>query len=60
VGVEIGQLAFVGVVFALLRIFRSTTIRWPAAVEVAPLYLIGIAGAAWMFQWGAAVLEGPG
>jgi hypothetical protein len=58
VGVEIGQLAFVGAVIALVNALRLKRIQWPSAVELAPVYLIGITGAALMFQCGAAVLAG--
>jgi hypothetical protein len=57
-GVEVGQLAFVGLVIVLLRALRQTQVRWPSAVELAPIYAIGVAGAAWMVQCAAAVLAG--
>jgi hypothetical protein len=58
-GVEIGQLAFVGAVITLGYALRVKQIEWPRALAHAPVYAIGIAGAAWMFQSGAAVLVGP-
>jgi hypothetical protein len=58
VGVEVGQLAFVAVVLACLRALRGLQIQWPSAAVLAPIYLIGIAGAAWMFQCGVAVWAG--
>jgi hypothetical protein len=58
VGVEIGQLAFVGAVITLVQVLRLKKIEWPQAVALAPVYAIGIAGAAWMYQCGAAVLAG--
>lgn len=58
VGVEVGQLVFVAVILALLRAMRGTRIQWPSAAVIVSIYLIGIAGAAWMFQCGVAVLEG--
>jgi HupE / UreJ protein len=58
VGVEIGQLAFVSAIVLLLRALRMTQIRWPQKVGAMPAYLLGIAGSAWMFQYGVAVWEG--
>ncbi len=58
VGVEIGQLAFVGAVLTLLRALRLTQVHWLRIVEILPIYLIGITGSVWMFQYGLAVWEG--
>jgi hypothetical protein len=55
VGVEIGQLAFILVVLALLRAFRLMEIRWPRPVQLAPTYAIGAFGASWTLQYGAAL-----
>jgi hypothetical protein len=55
VGVEIGQLAFIMVVLALLRAFRLMEIRWPKPVRLAPTYAIGAFGASWTLQYGAAL-----
>jgi len=57
-GVEIGQLAFVGAILALAGALRVRHLRWPRVIELAPAYLIGITGTALMFQCGAAVLVG--
>jgi hypothetical protein len=57
IGVEIGQLAFIALVFALKRSFRVMEWRWPAAVAAAPTYAIGILGASWTIQY-CAVLFG--
>ena len=57
IGVEIGQLAFIVLVFALKRSFRLMELRWPAAVAATPTYAIGILGAAWTIQY-CAVLFG--
>jgi hypothetical protein len=57
IGVEIGQLAFIALVFALKRSFRLMEWRWPAAVAAAPTYAIGILGASWTIQY-CAVLFG--
>jgi len=56
VGVEIGQLAFLALVLALVRAFRLLEIRWPRPVALAPTYAIGVFGATWTFQYGAAAL----
>jgi hypothetical protein len=57
IGVEIGQLAFIALVFALKRSFRLMELRWPAAIAAAPTYAIGILGASWTIQY-CAVLFG--
>jgi hypothetical protein len=57
IGVEIGQLAFIVLVFALKRSFRLMELRWPAAAAATPTYAIGILGAAWTIQY-CAVLFG--
>lgn len=53
VGVEIGQIAFIVVVLALLRSFRLMEIRWPRAIAALPTYAIGALGAFWTFQYTA-------
>jgi hypothetical protein len=53
IGVEIGQLAFILVVLALLRSFRLMEIRWPRPVQLAPTYAIGVFGASWTFKYAA-------
>jgi hypothetical protein len=55
IGVEIGQLAFIGLILALMRAFRLMEIRWPRPLQLAPTYAIGVAGAGWTFQYGAAL-----
>lgn len=50
IGVEIGQLGFIGLVLALVRAFRLMQIRWPRPVQLLPTYAIGVAGAGWTFQ----------
>lgn len=54
-GVEIGQLAFIALVLALIRGFRLMQVRWPKPVTFAPAYAIGVAGASWTFQYAAVV-----
>jgi hydrogenase/urease accessory protein HupE len=53
VGVEIGQLAFIAVVLALLRSFRLMELRWPRVLAAAPTYTIGVLGAFWTIQYSA-------
>jgi hypothetical protein len=50
VGVEVGQLFFVGVILALGRSFLTLEIRWPRWVEWTPAYVVGSLGAFWFIQ----------
>jgi hypothetical protein len=50
VGVELGQLAFVLFVLALVRSFRTLEIRWPRWAELLPGYVVGTLGAFWFLQ----------
>ena len=50
VGVEIGQLAFVALVFLLMRAFGKLQIRWPRWAQVLPGYVVGSVGAFWAIQ----------
>jgi hydrogenase/urease accessory protein HupE len=50
VGVELGQLGFVGLVLALERSFRTLEIRWPRVVQALPAYAVGSLGAYWTIQ----------
>ncbi len=50
-GVEIGQLAFVGLVLALVRAARLMLIRWSRPIAMAPAYVIGALGAMWTLQY---------
>ncbi len=50
VGVEIGQVAFVGLVVLLERSFRQLEFCWPVWVLRAPGYAIGSLGAFWTIQ----------
>jgi hypothetical protein len=56
VGVEIGQLAFLALVFALRRSFRLMAVTWPKAVMQLPAYAIGALGAMWTLQYSAVAL----
>ena len=50
VGVEMGQLGFVGLCFALLHGWRSLEMQWPSWVLRAPGYAVGVCGAYWTIQ----------
>jgi len=50
VGVELGQLFFVGIVLLLMRSFRLLEIRWPRWAGWFPAYLVGSLGAYWTLQ----------
>ncbi|MEJ2502239.1 MAG: HupE/UreJ family protein, partial [Gemmatimonadota bacterium] len=57
VGVEIGQLAFVGLVLLLARSFRTLEIRWPRWTLALPAYAVGTLGAFWTIDRTVALLE---
>jgi hypothetical protein len=50
VGVEAGQLGFVGLTLLLMRSFRELEFRWPRLVEALPAYAVGSLGAFWTIQ----------
>jgi hydrogenase/urease accessory protein HupE len=50
VGVEVGQLGFVGLSLAMGRSFRVLEIRWPRLVPALPGYTVGTLGAFWTVQ----------
>ncbi len=50
VGVEIGQLGFIGLVLALERSFRVLEVQWPRWAQMLPGYAVGTLGAFWTFQ----------
>jgi len=50
VGVEIGQVCFVGLIIALERSFKVLEIRWPRLAEALPGYTVGSLGAYWTIQ----------
>ena len=58
IGVEAGQLFFVGVIVALERAFRALEIRWPRFVEALPGYAVGSLGAYWTIQRTLVLLGG--
>ncbi len=58
VGVELGQLGFIGLILALERSFRILEVRWPRWVEALPGYTVGSLGAFWTIQRVAILLGG--
>jgi hypothetical protein len=50
VGVEIGQLVFIGLILGLGWAFRALEIHWPRWVERLPGYSVGVLGAFWTVQ----------
>ena len=50
VGVEIGQLLFVGAVLAVIAVCRSYIAKLPYWAKLAPPYVIGSAAMFWVFQ----------
>jgi hydrogenase/urease accessory protein HupE len=49
-GVEVGQLGFVALIFAVLHSLKRIEMRWPKRVEVVPGYAVGSLGAYWTIQ----------
>ena len=58
VGVELGQLSFIGLVLALERSFRILEVRWPRWAEALPGYTVGSLGAFWTIQRVSLLLGG--
>jgi hypothetical protein len=58
VGVELGQLGFVGLILALERSFRILEVRWPRWAQVLPGYAVGSLGAFWTVQRVAMMIAG--
>ena len=56
VGVEVGQIAFVLLIVALERAFRTLEITWPRFVQALPGYAVGSLGAFWTIQRTAILL----
>ena len=50
VGVELGQLGFVGLILALESSFRVLEVQWPRWVQILPAYTVGSLGAFWTVQ----------
>lgn len=58
VGVEIGQLTFVGLMLGLVQAARALKFRWPRTVELVPGYAMGSVAALWTAQRIAILLSG--
>ncbi|HEY6373509.1 MAG TPA: HupE/UreJ family protein [Candidatus Sulfotelmatobacter sp.] len=58
VGVELGQLGFIGLIVALENSFRLLEIRWPRWAQALPGYTVGSLGAFWTIQRVAILLGG--
>jgi len=58
VGVEIGQIAFIVLILALIRAFRLMEIRWPRPLAALPTYAVGVLGAFWTFLYGVRLFAG--
>jgi hydrogenase/urease accessory protein HupE len=52
-GVEVGQLAFIGVVLSLASVVRAMPVARGSLARLGPAYTVGIAGAYWTIQCGA-------
>lgn len=50
IGVELGQIGFVGLALAMLWAFNTLNVRWPEWVSWIPGYLVGSLGAYWTIQ----------
>jgi hypothetical protein len=57
-GVEFGQLGFIGLILALERSFRILEVRWPRWAQALPGYTVGSLGAFWTVQRVALLLGG--
>jgi len=57
-GVEFGQLGFIGLILALERSFRVLEVRWPRWAQALPGYAVGSLGAFWTVQRVALLLGG--
>jgi hypothetical protein len=55
VGIEAGQLLFVGLVLAARAALRQFPIRWPEIVSAVPAYAIGSLAVRWIFERIAAI-----
>ena len=50
VGVEVGQLGFVALTFAVMNSLKRIELHWPKWAEVVPGYTVGSLGAYWTIQ----------
>ncbi len=58
VGVELGQLGFIGLILGLERAFHILEVRWPRWAQAIPGYTVGSLGAFWTVQRLFILLEG--
>ena len=58
VGVELGQIGFVVLIFALEKSFRLLDITWPRWAEMVPGYAVGSLGAFWTIERTVMMLAG--
>ena len=58
VGIEAGQLVFVGVVLTVCAGLRALPVRWPSLAAYVPAYAMGTLAAFWFFQRLTASLTG--
>ena len=49
-GVELGQVGFIGIILALESSFHVLEVRWPRWVQMLPGYIVGSLGAFWIVQ----------
>jgi hydrogenase/urease accessory protein HupE len=57
-GVEAGQLAFVGVILLLSRAFVLLDVKWPRVAHAAPAYVVGALGTFWTIDRVVTMLGG--
>lgn len=50
VGIELGQLAFVGVVLLAMAALRAVPVSWPRAAKALPAYGIGVMAVYWFLE----------
>ena len=60
IGVEIGQLTFIGVALLAVYLVSHLNIAWPRPVITAPAYAIGALAAMWMFSYGSVLFGAAG
>lgn len=60
VGIELGQLAFIGAVLLVWILIRVVPVGWPTWARSAPAYCIGPLAAYWFFERVAGVLQSAG
>jgi hydrogenase/urease accessory protein HupE len=49
-GIELGQLLFIGFVLAVRAVHNKSPVRWRKTAELIPAYLIGSLAAMWIFE----------